>query len=105
MGIQSVSRQRWSDQASEGASPNGQLARVRLVTAALTDGQIDEKIRVSAINGGGLNGAFARGTATYGPISEWKGRWPPKEIGILDGMSSSLCGQLAAVGGLAVESV
>jgi hypothetical protein len=87
------------------ASPNGQLVRISLSTDALTDEQIDGKVRVSAINGGGSNGACARGRVTYRHISEWTEGWPPKEIGLQDGVSASLCSELAAAGGIVLDSV
>jgi len=87
------------------AAQNGALVRVRIETTALADEQIAEKIRVSAINGGGSNGACPRGTATYQLLSEWAGRWPPKEIGILDGLSASLCSDLLKTGGLVASIV
>ena len=82
------------------ASPSGDLIRVRLATNALTDEQIEDKIRLSAINDGGSNGACRRGTATHRSLTEWPGDWPPKEIGIVDGISDSLCAELLRGGGL-----
>src|SRR5436189_4244015 len=66
------------------ASPNRTLSRVVLHTRGLTADFIEQRIRLSAINGGGSNGASPRGSATYKPPSLWTHGWPPREIGILD---------------------
>ena len=85
-------------------TPGGVLYRVRLSTSALPDSELDARVRLSAINGGGSNGGFARGTATYKHIGEWCG-WPPKEIGLLGGLPADLCASLQRCGGLSVEEV
>ena len=70
-------------------------------TAALSDTFLDQ-IRLSAINGGGSNGALPRGSATYKPLSEWHWGWPPREIGILGGVPVEVCAHLAAQGAMRV---
>jgi hypothetical protein len=76
------------------ASPTGKLSRLALRTASLPDEVIAERVRLSAINGGGSNGACARGTATYKAPSEWTRAWPPREIGIRGGIPPALYGTL-----------
>jgi hypothetical protein len=85
-------------------TPGGVLYRVRLSTSALPDLELDARLRLSAINGGGSNGGFARGTATYKPIEKWSG-WPPKEIGLLGGVPADRCASLELRGGLSVDEV
>lgn len=85
-------------------SPGGTLYRVRLATVALPDCELESRVRLSAINGGGSNGAFMRGTATYKSISEWS-TWPPKEIGLHNGLPASLCATMSEDGGLCVEAL
>ena len=84
---------------------NGALIRVRLATRGIPDDLLAEKVRISAINGGGSNGARPRGTATYKSISEWSGRWPPKEIGLRDGLSFEVCEVLVREGHLSFEAI
>src|SRR5262249_38634276 len=87
------------------AAPNRDLSRVKLTTRDLPDQLIEEKIRLSAINGGGSNGASSRGTATYkGPL-EWSRGWPPKEIGIWNGVPPDILRHVQANGGLTIEDV
>jgi len=86
------------------ATPGSALCRVRISTRMLTDEQLLQRVRLSAINGGGSNGACARGTSTYKPISEWFG-WPPREIGLRDGLPANLCASLQDRGGLPIERV
>lgn len=78
------------------------VCKVHLATRFLSDDWLENRIRLSKINGGGSNGGFARGTATYKRISEWSGE-PPKEIGIVDGVPASLCQELSLAGGLTVD--
>jgi len=85
-------------------TPGEVLYRVRLSTSALHDAELDGRVRLSSINGGGSNGGFSRGTATYKPIGEWSG-WPPKEIGILGGLPADRCASLQQRGGLSIEEV
>lgn len=77
------------------ASPNKRLSKILLPTSRFSDEFIEGHVRLSAINGGGSNGAFARGTATYKKPSEWDERKAPKEIGILDGIQPA---QVMAMG-------
>lgn len=86
------------------ATPGGKLYRVRLATAALPDGEIEGRIRLSAMNGGGCRGGFPRGTATYKPLREWS-NWPPKEVGLVGGLPASSCATLHRDGGLSVQEV
>ena len=83
-------------------TPSRVFSRVRVSTIALADGELVARVRLSAINGGGSNGAFARGTATYKPIGEWLG-WPPKEIGLLGGLPADRCASLLHDGGLSLQ--
>ncbi len=86
------------------AASTGVVYRVRLNTRSLPDALIQDRILLSSINGGGSNGAFPRGTATYKAVAEWSASaWPPKEIGIRDGIPRVLCDQLQAEGGLSVD--
>lgn len=75
-------------------SPTREVFRLDIRTCTLSDELIESKVRLSAINGGGSNGASARGTATYKPPSEWPGTKLPKEIGLVGGLAASLVGQL-----------
>lgn len=84
------------------ASNGGRLSKVTFATAGLSDAFIESKIRFSGINGGGSNGALPRGTLTYKRPSEWTRAWPPKEIGIYEGVSPDLCSNLSASGALTV---
>jgi len=72
------------------ASLSGQLAKVIIRTATLPDEFVENHVRLSAINGGGSNGGFPRGTATYKRPSEWVATQVPKEIGLLHGISAPL---------------
>lgn len=81
------------------ASPTKRLSRIVVPTAKLSDEFIENRIRLSAINGGGSNGGFPRGRATYKRPSEWDGTKAPKEIGILHGISAELAREM----GLQVE--
>jgi hypothetical protein len=83
-------------------TPNGKLHRIRLATGALPDSELEGRVRFSAINGGGSNGRFARGTATYKAIREWSS-WLPKEIGLVHGLPARQCAALRQNGGLSVE--
>jgi hypothetical protein len=87
-----------------GASPDRQITRVAVSTKALPDDLLNERVRLSSINGGGANGAFPRGTATYKRLSEWSGSWPPKEIGIWDGIPKEVCAQMLSSRGMVVKS-
>jgi hypothetical protein len=77
------------------ASSSMQLSRIVVPTANLSDEFVENHIRLSAINGGGSNGGFPRGTATYKRPSEWAGTKTPKEIGILHGISATLAREIA----------
>ncbi len=85
-------------------APSRSLSRIRLLTAHVPQDLLEAKVRLSAINGGGSQGGFARGTATYRSLAAWNG-WPPKEIGLLHGLSAEECGRLREVGALIVEDV
>jgi hypothetical protein len=85
------------------ASHDGTLTKATLVTAGLSDRFIENKIKLSAINGGGSNGALPRGTLTYKRPSEWTRAWPPKEIGIIDGLEVDLCRALMTDGTLTLS--
>ncbi|MFL5329223.1 MAG: hypothetical protein ACJ8C4_09925 [Gemmataceae bacterium] len=85
-------------------TPGKALFRVRLSTDALPDEELDARVRLCVINGGGSNGAFARGTATYKRISDWSG-WPPKELGLCGGLPGDLCDALRQSGDLSVQTV
>ncbi len=85
------------------ATANNDLVGVRILTRALPDALIEENVRLSAINGGGSNGACPRGTATYKRLREWTLGWPPKEIGLADGLSAELCGELRSSGGVLID--
>ena len=85
-----------------GVTPGGRLHRVRLLTRSMPEAELIQRVRLSAINGGGSNGGFARGTATYKPIGDWAG-WPPKEIGLYEGLPVARCATLLAEGGLTVQ--
>jgi len=85
------------------ASKTGHLSVVRLFTCMLPDDIIKERVRMSAINGGGSNGGAPRGTATYKQVADWNVGWPPKEIGILDGLPHDTCIQLRESGALTIE--
>ncbi len=77
-----------------GAAPDDRLSRVSIPTAALSDEFIEERVRLSAINGGGSNGGFSRGTRTYKSPSEWVGTKRPKEIGIVGGVTTAVMATL-----------
>jgi hypothetical protein len=87
------------------ASPDRSVVRLRLDTCALTDDEVEQKVRLSAINGGGSNGAPPRGTATYRRPSEWGLPGPPKEIGIVDGIKPRLLSELVRKGAVTVAHV
>jgi hypothetical protein len=90
---------------AKAASPVSTLHSVVITTAGLSDEFIENKIRLSAINGGGSQGARARGSATYKAPSEWSDGWPPREIGLLDGLDADSCAALLAQGTLSVVEV
>lgn len=72
----------------------GRHAILEISTDALSDEFIETRIRLSQINGGGSNGCFPRDYETYRPPSEWDINNTPKEIGILNGISKELVGEL-----------
>ncbi len=76
------------------ASSSDRLSRLTIPTAKLSDEFIESRIRLSAINGGGSNGALPRGTATYKKPSEWPASKAPTEIGILRGIPAALAQEM-----------
>jgi hypothetical protein len=85
------------------AAPGEQLSRVVIATAGLSDDFIEGRLRLASINGGGSNGGSPRGTATYKRPSEWTRPWPPREIGIIGGLSTLMCTALVTDGMLQIE--
>lgn len=47
-----------------------------------------DKLRLSRLNGGSINGMAPRGRDTYLPLSAWMHREKPKELGFVSGLSS-----------------
>jgi hypothetical protein len=84
------------------ASVDGELHCVRIQTPALSEEFIEDRIRLSAINGGGSNGAMPRGTATYRRPSEWHPESRAKEIGVVNGFSPGEVQLLKSAGALTV---
>lgn len=76
------------------ASPDRELTRITLVTALLPKELLQDRMRLSAINGGASNGAFPRGTATYKTIVEWTGGRKPREIGLRNGIPAEFFADL-----------
>jgi len=87
------------------ASPVSTPHSVVITTDGLSDEFIEKIIRLSAINGGGSQGARGRGSATFKAPSAWTDGWPPREIGLLDGLDASICATLLAQGTLSVVEV
>jgi hypothetical protein len=60
---------------------------IRFVTKWLP-GSAQDKMRLSRINGGSLNGVAPRGRSTYQSLGTWMQQGAPKEIGFVSGLSS-----------------
>lgn len=73
---------------------NSRVVKIIINTRSLSDEFIEHNIRLSSINGGGSNGAFPRGTATYKKPSQWTSHKTPIEIGILDGIPKRIISSL-----------
>ena len=86
---------------ASGAERHG-WCRIALETAHVPPTLLEERLRLSRINGGVANGVARRGTATYKRLHEWSGRWPPKELGFWDGIPADSCRELIATGALTV---
>jgi hypothetical protein len=83
------------------AARDGQLCKVCLRSGR---DEVYGRVRLSAINGGQLNGAARRGRGTYVSPKAWTRGWGHiAEIGIAGGVSAAECRELLRVGALWIE--